>query len=148
MVLPAMDYIDEAFTTGMLNQCRFDPAIHSAIGLTKRTLNKYYQLTDLSKLYCIALVLHPCHKMEYFKQAKWRADWIADADQLICDTYALHYTSRDINNIMESPANSASLSGDKEYAANIFDNLPSLSRIKPMHKLDELDAYLATGVEV
>ncbi|KIM56443.1 hypothetical protein SCLCIDRAFT_132663, partial [Scleroderma citrinum Foug A] len=27
MVLPAMDYINEAFTTGMLNQQHFDPAI-------------------------------------------------------------------------------------------------------------------------
>ena len=50
-----MDYIDEVFTTGMLKQQHFDPAIHAAVGLAKRTLNKYYEQTDLSKLYWIAM---------------------------------------------------------------------------------------------
>ncbi|KAF8317526.1 hypothetical protein F5887DRAFT_1276209 [Amanita rubescens] len=39
MVIPAMDYIDEIFTTGLLNERRLDPAICAAIGLTKKTLN-------------------------------------------------------------------------------------------------------------
>ena len=55
MVIPAMDYIDEVFTTGMLGQQCFDPAIHAAVGLAKRTLNKYYEHTDLSKLYQISM---------------------------------------------------------------------------------------------
>ncbi|KIM52767.1 hypothetical protein SCLCIDRAFT_140432 [Scleroderma citrinum Foug A] len=79
MVIPAMDYIDEVFTTSMLDHTRFDPAIHAAIGLAKKTLNKYYSLTDSSKVYCIAMILHPCYKLEYFKQAKWNVDWIDTA---------------------------------------------------------------------
>ena len=55
MVIPAMDYVDEVFTTGMLNHNHFDPAIHATVGLTKNTLNKYYSLTDSSKVYCIAM---------------------------------------------------------------------------------------------
>jgi len=55
MVIPAMDYIDEVFTTGMLGQQHFDPAIRAAVGLAKRTLNKYYERTDLSKLYRISM---------------------------------------------------------------------------------------------
>ena len=55
MVITAMDYINEVFTTGMLNQQCFDPAIHSVVGLTKNTLNKYYLLTDSSKVYHITM---------------------------------------------------------------------------------------------
>ena len=55
MVIPAMDYIDEVFTTGMLQKDTLDPAIRAAVGLAKKTLNKYYECTDASKLYHIAM---------------------------------------------------------------------------------------------
>ena len=55
MVIPAMDYIDEVFTTGMLQRNMLDPAICAAVGLAKKTLNKYYECTDASKLYHIAM---------------------------------------------------------------------------------------------
>ncbi|KAI5985181.1 hypothetical protein EDD15DRAFT_2113745, partial [Pisolithus albus] len=79
MVIPAMDYIDKVFTTGMLDEERFDPSIRAAVGLTKKTLNKYYSLTDTSDLYRIVMVLHPHHKLEYFRHAKWEAEWIKTA---------------------------------------------------------------------
>ncbi|KIL61192.1 hypothetical protein M378DRAFT_48619, partial [Amanita muscaria Koide BX008] len=55
MVIPAMDYIDETFTNGILNKRKLDPAIRAAIGLAKKTLNRYYTLTDSSDLYRIAM---------------------------------------------------------------------------------------------
>jgi hypothetical protein len=55
MVIPAMDYIDEVFTTGMLAEEAFDPAIRAAVGLAKKTLNKYYSLTDSSRVYRVAM---------------------------------------------------------------------------------------------
>ena len=55
MVIPTMDYIDEVFTTGMLQRNTLDPAIRAAVGLAKKTLNKYYEHTDASKLYRIAM---------------------------------------------------------------------------------------------
>ena len=55
MVIPTMDYIDEVFTTGMLQRNMLDPAICAAVGLAKKTLNKYYECTDASKLYRIAM---------------------------------------------------------------------------------------------
>ena len=58
MVIPAMDYINEVFMTGMLNQQCFDPAICSVVGLAKNTLNKYYLLTDVSKVYHIMMGKH------------------------------------------------------------------------------------------
>ena len=58
MVIPAMDYIDEAFTNGMLNKKNLDPAIRAAIGVAKKTLNRYYTLTDVSELYRIAMGMY------------------------------------------------------------------------------------------
>lgn len=55
MVIPAMDYIDEVFTKGILQRTMLDPAIRAALGLAKKTLNRYYSLTDSSNLYCIAM---------------------------------------------------------------------------------------------
>ncbi|KIK13875.1 hypothetical protein PISMIDRAFT_17688 [Pisolithus microcarpus 441] len=51
-----MDYIDDAFMTGILDQQCLDPVICVALMLKKRTLNKYYSLTDVSKLYQIVMV--------------------------------------------------------------------------------------------
>jgi hypothetical protein len=50
-----MDYIDELFTTGMLKKQDLSPAICAALSLTKKTLNRYYSLTDSSELYRIAM---------------------------------------------------------------------------------------------
>lgn len=49
-----MDLIDEKLTTFSLNQ-RFLPSIRAAVGLAKKTLNRYYQLTDSSEVYHIAM---------------------------------------------------------------------------------------------
>ncbi|KAG1744021.1 uncharacterized protein EDB91DRAFT_1004174, partial [Suillus paluster] len=70
MVIPAMDLINETLATHMLNNALL-PSIRAAAGLAKRTLNRYYQLTDSSDVYRIAMILHPRHKLSYFKCAKW-----------------------------------------------------------------------------
>ena len=55
MVIPTMDYIDTTFTTGLLKKEQLNPTICAAVGLAKRTLNRYYSLTDTSELYRIAM---------------------------------------------------------------------------------------------
>ncbi|KAG2747575.1 hypothetical protein P692DRAFT_201716457 [Suillus brevipes Sb2] len=69
-VIPAMDLIDEKLTTYSLDD-KYLPTICAAMGLAKKTLNRYYQSTEHSDVYCIAMILHPCHKLTYFKLAKW-----------------------------------------------------------------------------
>jgi len=59
MVIPAMDYIDEAFMNGILDKRSLSPAIHAALRLTKSTLNHYYSLTDSSDVYQIAISMYP-----------------------------------------------------------------------------------------
>ena len=50
-----MDHIDNVFTNACLPGSANDPAIRAAIEVAKRTLNRYYTLTDLSELYRIAM---------------------------------------------------------------------------------------------
>lgn len=53
-VIPAMDHIDEALTTQSLNK-KYEPSIRAALGLAKKTLNRYYNMTDHSEVYRIAM---------------------------------------------------------------------------------------------
>lgn len=49
-----MDHIDQCFAT-MGRNPRFSPAIRAALGLGKKTLNRYYSMTDASETYRIAM---------------------------------------------------------------------------------------------
>ena len=49
-----MDHIDERLATDALNE-DFDPAIRVALSLAKKTLNRYYEMTDQSFLYRTAM---------------------------------------------------------------------------------------------
>ncbi|KAF8546706.1 hypothetical protein OG21DRAFT_1426338, partial [Imleria badia] len=77
-VIPAMDLIDEKLTTYSLDH-NYTPSICAAVSLAQHMLNKYYQLTDSSHTYRIAMILHPCHKFNYFLKVKWELEWINTA---------------------------------------------------------------------
>lgn len=53
-VIPAMDYIDEHLTTNALDS-RYSAAIRASLSLGKKTLNRYYTMTDQSEIYRIAM---------------------------------------------------------------------------------------------
>jgi len=90
MVIPAMDHINMYFTNVIKQTSGNNPAIQAAMRITKKTLNHYYLLTDASETYriamgesslfydrsiaehCLISVLHPRHKLAYFKSAGWR----------------------------------------------------------------------------
>ncbi|KAF8548523.1 hypothetical protein OG21DRAFT_1380637, partial [Imleria badia] len=77
-VIPAMDHIDKKFTTYSRDR-KYLPTIRSAVTLAKKTLDRYYSLTNHSEVYRIAMVLHPRHKLAYFKAANWPDEWINTA---------------------------------------------------------------------
>ncbi|KAG2084070.1 uncharacterized protein F5147DRAFT_522582, partial [Suillus discolor] len=89
-VIPAIDHIDEMLlaheSSSSLNR-----AVQSALTLGKKTLDHYYSLTDKSDVYRVAMVLHPRHKLQYFRMAQWDQDWIATAEQLIRNEFDLNY---------------------------------------------------------
>jgi hypothetical protein len=88
-VIPAMDTINEVLATNALFS-KYSVTIYAALSVGKKTLNHYYEKTDFSKTYYIAMgislftlcfiiaycpllsVLHSHHKLNYFKSAKWK----------------------------------------------------------------------------
>lgn len=57
-----MDHIDKHLATHALDKS-YPPSIQAALTLGKNLLNKYYNMTDHSDLYRIAMskFLFPCH---------------------------------------------------------------------------------------
>ncbi|KAE9399635.1 hypothetical protein BT96DRAFT_773754, partial [Gymnopus androsaceus JB14] len=90
-VIPAMDSIDEAFATGIIdNQTLSDPIRH-ALSIGKKTMNKYYTLSDDSDIYRIAMVLHPSLKLDYFREARWPDTWIEGATEVTRNAWESRY---------------------------------------------------------
>jgi hypothetical protein len=50
-----MDHIDTFFTNAIAPSGKKSPAIRAALGIAKKTLNRYYSLTDASETYRIAM---------------------------------------------------------------------------------------------
>ncbi|KAF8814886.1 hypothetical protein BYT27DRAFT_7081586 [Phlegmacium glaucopus] len=92
MVIPAMDHLDQHLATCAL-KVEYAPSIRAAVTLGKWMLNKYYDMTDYSEVYRIAMVLHPQHKLTYFKKAGWDNDWIKTARQIVRDEFERSYKS-------------------------------------------------------
>ena len=109
-VILAIDHIDKMLTSQSINP-KFEPSIRAALGLAKMTLNRYYSVTDHSDVYCIAMgmsplsfdwyissinyyiVLHPRHKLQYFKAAGWEQDWINTAEEIVRNDFELRYAT-------------------------------------------------------
>ncbi|CAA7270540.1 unnamed protein product [Cyclocybe aegerita] len=143
MVIPAMDHIDETLATATWNK-NLSPSIHAALAIGKRTLNRYYNKTNHSEVYHIAMVLHPCHKLVYFKNAGWQDEWIEAARSIVWDEYDRTYVFMDTG--IESTSG-APIAQTTLQSLNIFDNLPSLAAPTPCELRDELERYLSTDPE-
>ena len=58
MVIPAMDHIKKHLATAT-SELNYSLAIKSALAIGKKTLNRYYDKTDLSEVFRIAMGKHP-----------------------------------------------------------------------------------------
>ena len=118
-----MDHIDTHLATSLQDDS-LSVALHATLAIGKKTLNRYYNKTDLSEIYRVAmgmyyfhyftifttyfsviLVLHPRHKMKYFKSAGWEEDWIQTARKIIRSEFDRTYAFMDIE--VETQAGSA-----------------------------------------
>ena len=116
-VIPAMNFINDTLTTSFESPQRYSLAIHAALTIGKRTLSKYYNKTGESKVYYIAmsmllafsvhymfltaiLVLHPCHKLEYFRKNNWDEPSIEAARDLVQDVFDESYHELDVEGAM------------------------------------------------
>ncbi|KAJ3816157.1 hypothetical protein F5880DRAFT_1494561 [Lentinula raphanica] len=57
-VVPAMDAIDETLASGIIDEATLSAPVRHALSLGKKTLNKYYELTDDSYIYRIAIGMY------------------------------------------------------------------------------------------
>jgi hypothetical protein len=92
MVIPVTDIIDDALDENSKSP-NYRSCIQAATTLTRATLNRYDQKTDLSDVYHIAMVLHPAHKLQYFKNAEWEKDWIDVAEELVRQEFTSNYAT-------------------------------------------------------
>ena len=53
-VIPAMDHLDEHLTMAAASH-KYGPVLRAAVAIGKKTLNRYYDWTDHSELYWIAM---------------------------------------------------------------------------------------------
>ena len=106
------------------------------------------------------LVLHPRHKLQYFKNAGWEQDWIDTAKGIVRSVFDRSYAPRSSDRIEVDKPESAqarkvrpvTLCPGKrplvpQQSRNIFDDLPSLNAPNPDNLGDELDRYLNTDQE-
>ncbi|KAK0458630.1 uncharacterized protein EV420DRAFT_1270382 [Desarmillaria tabescens] len=93
-VIPAMDHIDQVLATAALDDIKFSAPICAVLTISKDTLNVYYNKTDQSKLYQIAMVLHSCQKLTYFRDAQWPLAWINEAEELVKTEFEKKYKDR------------------------------------------------------
>jgi hypothetical protein len=107
-----MDHIDAYFVTATQNG-GYSASICAALAIGKQTLNRYYNKTDHSEVYQIAmgkfssntmnsihnlLVLHPQHKLHYFKTAGWEPKWIKAAHDILWEEFDRTYVFMDLDN--------------------------------------------------
>ena len=188
-VIPAMDHIDNTLATKS-DSSQFSLPIRAALVIGKNTINRYYNKTDHSEVYCIAMskyihtffsafisiicspaswiVLHPRHKLAYFKTQGWEGDWIETAYNLVHEEFDCSNASSagvgdgddDDDSAFEGSSDSVRAFTLCSYfflthlstlpqpfsTNNIFDHLPSLAPSTAKIR-DELDWYLSTDTE-
>jgi hypothetical protein len=106
-----MDHIDAHLATAT-RTTGYSASIRAALAIGKKTLNRYYNKTDYSEVYRIAMggfhldisyfidsfsVLHPRHKLQYFKNAGWEDSWIETARVIVRDEFDQTYAFMDID---------------------------------------------------
>ncbi|KAI1786547.1 hypothetical protein LXA43DRAFT_1099091 [Ganoderma leucocontextum] len=115
----------------------------------------------MSLTYRLAMMLHPGHKLAYFKKARWPEEWQKTARTLLVDTFNALYAGRFGND--DPPEDDADVDplgsdrepDDKEESGsessddddNIFANITSFSRLRAADLGDEVDRYLMSPIE-
>ena len=118
----------------------YHSSLSAAMKLARNKINHYYSLTDSSNIYCIAMVLHPGMKLEYFCNQKWEEEWIEQAENLVHEEYILSYEKvPEETNAM--PTENTDADNDSGYA--LFGNL----FVTTCPRESEIQEYLSLPVE-
>ncbi|KAL1941326.1 hypothetical protein VTO73DRAFT_7143 [Trametes versicolor] len=138
-----MDHINDLLTNWTRDDDTYEEPIRVALGLAKKTLNRYYKISDMFAVYRIAMILHPCYKVDYFKSAHWPKAWQKDTRKMVEEEYSKHYAPSDDDAASAPHTRRADMKGPSEsQEGNIFDHLPSMAEGSGKHLEDELQQYL------
>jgi hypothetical protein len=85
-------------------------------------------------------VLHPCHKLSYFKIAHWEEDWIKTAKKLVRDAFDHSYLSADDDSDFGSIEE---LSADDDSNFGSIEELPHGKAEHAVHCFFFLDPVLS-----
>jgi hypothetical protein len=110
LIYEVMPFIDTLFDALEDEATNIDnlPAVRMAAKRGHTMLSKYYGLTDHTHIYRMAMsmsfifllsvllahwdqVLHPAHKVTYFRKCQWPEDWITTALNLVCEEWQDRY---------------------------------------------------------
>lgn len=121
-----MDLLDQKLSDDSLN-AHYTLPIRAAVNLGKKVINQYYNKTDDTEAFriamgmcanvfifntkttCFLLVLHPSHKLAYFKRAKWPADWIKTAEDITRNEYCRSYFKNSPTSMSATHGSSATI---------------------------------------
>ena len=106
-----MDHIDDKLSSDATGS-QYPAAIRAALMMGKRTLYRYYDITGRSEVYRIAMgtvyfipifllliepVLHPRHKLSYFKNSGRSDVFVQTARHVVRNEYNRSYKIRNIS---------------------------------------------------
>lgn len=116
------------------------PAVRSAAVRGLTILNKYYQKSDESLVYRIAMALDPRLKLQYFVDQEWPADWINTVKNITRRVYNEDYTSVAAADVPVSPRRRLVPTGD-------WPSLLRKSKAPSRQERDELATFWASPTE-
>jgi hypothetical protein len=116
------------------------PAVRSAAVRGLTILNKYYQKSDESCVYRIAMALDPCRKLEYFVEQDWPTTWVNTVKDITRRVYREDYPSIPTTDLPISPKRPSAPSAD-------WPSLLRMSKATSHEERDELTAFWASPCE-
>ncbi|CDO72042.1 hypothetical protein BN946_scf184943.g77 [Trametes cinnabarina] len=165
-VIPAMEHMSRTLDSYIQDEEHYEHSIRAALSLAKKTLVKYYNLTDSADTYRIAMVLHPRYKTAYFKKLNWTRLWIESARKLVRNEYDQVYAKLPLpadldkkpagqndsadneDSVKHGPAGTGGCKELQQDNENMFDRIPDLFQTNSRHGTnDELDIYLKAEPE-
>ena len=127
-VLYAMDFLltklesvkEEIDVMDADNEDALPPYYSAGVLAAWSKINTYYELTDQSPIYRMAIALHPAYQFEYFREKWWkREDWIKTAEKELTVYYdrfaAVTVATEHVDQAETSPSSSPTI--DDEFDA-------------------------------
>ncbi|KAF8263472.1 hypothetical protein EI94DRAFT_1807153 [Lactarius quietus] len=99
--------------------------------------------TSLSDVYQIAIVLHPHHKLKYFKNTGWSKKQCKAAYVTVHDTFEMYYKNKQHPIELALPNKQQANMSSK----NMFNELPDLAAPGPSDLHNKLECYLSSDPE-